>query len=123
MVPALVLVRLVLIADRGAKQFVERHHREGGQVSEGSSFAHPPCVDAVSRRRLSTRPRHGVAWFAALTGIVAAIGSGRLFQHMGLGDALAGAASNLYDCGQRGAAIQSTWPRGPCTMWPILRSR
>lgn len=59
-------------------------------------------------------------WFAALAGIVAAIGSGGVFQHptahMGLSAALAGAASNLYDRVGRGAVVDFIDLR----WWPIF---
>jgi signal peptidase II len=120
MVPALVVACLVLIADRVTKEVVVSRLRAGKPVSVGSCSRIRPVLTRFRGAGLVHDRAMVLLWFAALAGIVTAIGSGGVFQHptahMGLGAALAGAASNLYDRLGRGAVVDFV----DLGWWPIF---
>jgi signal peptidase II len=116
--PALVVVCLVLIADRVTKEFVASRLRAGKPVPIGHCLRMRPVLTRWRGAGVAHDRAMVLLWLAVLAGIVVAVGSGRVFQHptahMGLSAALAGAASNLYDRVARGAVVDfidlGWWP-------------
>ncbi len=123
--PLVTALRLVLpalllfLADQLIKVLAVRHLAKGPWVLvapwvQFRYTTNPPRSQRFSHNRVSLL----FLWGATLVSLVLFMGQGALFQHpvaqMGLGAALGGAASNLYDLLRRGAVIDLVkigwWP-------------
>lgn len=118
--PELVVVCLVLIADRGTKEFAASRLRAGKPVSVGHCLPMRPVLTRCRGAGVAHDRAMVLLWLAILAGIVVAIGSGRVFQHptahIGLSAAVAGAGSNLYDRAVHGTIVDFV----DLGWWPIF---
>jgi signal peptidase II len=114
----LVSTFLVLVADQLTKRFVARHLGEGQSVLVGGPVRIYYSTHPSGSQRLYDRSALLLLWVAAFVSLIFFAQQGYFFRHptaqFGLGMALGGATSNLYDRLRRGAVIDFVkvgwWP-------------
>lgn len=119
LIEPVLLAALVIAADRFSKVVVCNLLGSGRVVPIGARLRIRYVVTRFQRRGLLRSPTALLLlWTAALGVVLLATSSGHFFQHpvaqMGLGAALAGSGSNLYDRLRHGAVIDfldlGWWP-------------